>query len=345
MSLKDILKNRASNSSVTAKPNPLLARKINSLDTNSQDKPKVTQSQVNDIVNKIVSENKSTTSEIDTSMLSSATIEAIDSLADNFGPPPDKKVQPESKDTSLEDAKKAFDEKNSSAKVTESNNEESSNTTNNTSAEDSPKPEEKPVTTKKRKKSEPKVENQTEVDKTPNESKVDLSGQNFDYNKTAATVLSEYIDDDWREYEKQISEKLDKIRIEPDMNPGTLKYILADLNNLYDEIAVPLTEQKKLLESLTDKDFGVATTYRIVNNVGGSNEHERDRNGILALMSAGENKINFIALIAAAKMRYTFLYSVYNRIRYKSQICITMSCAIKMEFGLLNGEEKQNADN
>lgn len=145
--------------------------------------------------------------------------------------------------------------------------------------------------------------------------------------------------DNWKDYEKNIVEKLDNIRIESDMNPGTLKYALAELNNLYDEISVPMVSVRKILDTLTDKDFGIATSYKIMNKTNGSNEDERDRNSIIALTSVGEEKLNFIAVIAAAKMRYIFLKSIMNRIQYKSQICITMSGAMKMELGFMNGKD------
>jgi hypothetical protein len=162
---------------------------------------------------------------------------------------------------------------------------------------------------------------------------INVLGQKMSYEDAAQLVMDQFADDGWKEFEKDVIAKMDAIKIEPDMNPGTLKYVLHDLDELNDLIALPYADTKKLLDALTDKDFGAAAAYRTAHNVGGKNEQERDRNGVLALSSAqiGGKELNFIALIAAARMRWTFVSSVYNRIRYKSQVCITMSSALKME--------------
>ena len=132
---------------------------------------------------------------------------------------------------------------------------------------------------------------------------------------------------------------MNDIRIEPDMNPGTLKYALAELNNLNDEIALALIEQKQLLDTLTDKEFGAATALLAMNSRG-ANAEERKANGFAALQHAkfgDDEEVNLIALINAVKARFAFLNSLSKRIQYKSNTCITMSGAMKMERSLMTG--------
>ena len=169
----------------------------------------------------------------------------------------------------------------------------------------------------------------------------DILGKKVSYDEMAGTVMDFFIDDDWKATQQELTEKMNAIRIEPDMNPGTLKYALAELNNLNDEIALAFVEQKQLLDMLTDKEFGAATALMAMNSRG-SNAEERKANGFLALTKArfnGKDDVNLIALINAVKARFVFLNSLTKRIQYKSNTCITMSGAMKMEQSLMTGAQ------
>ena len=160
----------------------------------------------------------------------------------------------------------------------------------------------------------------------------------IDVNVSTAEYLNYFVDDEWKEKEKYFLDKVTNIRIEADMNPGTLKFTLADLCALNDEVMPHYLEQKKIYDSLVNKDFGSATAFKIANSTG-SNSEERKRSGILALMKAKINgqEINYITLINAVQMRYNALNEIMKMIKYKSDICITMASAIKTEMQLVNG--------
>lgn len=167
---------------------------------------------------------------------------------------------------------------------------------------------------------------------------IDVLGDQIDVNVSTAEYLNYFVDDEWEEKEKYFLDKVTNIRIEADMNPGTLKFTLADLCALNDEVIPHYLEQKKIYDSLVNKDFGSATAFKIANSTG-SNSEERKRSGILALMKAKINgqEINYITLINAVQMRYNALNEIIKMIKYKSDICITMASAIKTEMQLVNG--------
>ena len=167
---------------------------------------------------------------------------------------------------------------------------------------------------------------------------IDVLGDQIDVNVSTAEYLNYFVDDEWKEKEKYFLDKVTNIRIEADMNPGTLKFTLADLCALNDEVMPHYLEQKKIYDSLVNKDFGSATAFKIANSTG-SNSEERKRSGILALMKAKINgqEINYITLINAVQMRYNTLNEIMKMIKYKSDICITMASAIKTEMQLVNG--------
>lgn len=167
---------------------------------------------------------------------------------------------------------------------------------------------------------------------------IDVLGEKLDIDTATAEYLNYFIDTEWQEKEKYFLDKVTNIRIEADMNPGTLKFTLADLCALNDEVMPHYLEQKKIYDSLVNKDFGSATAFKIANSTG-SNSEERKRTGTLALMKAKINgqEINYISLINAVQMRYNSLNEIMKMIKYKSDICITMASAIKTEMQLVNG--------
>lgn len=167
---------------------------------------------------------------------------------------------------------------------------------------------------------------------------IDVLGEKLDVDTATAEYLNYFIDTEWQEKEKYFLDKVTNIRIEADMNPGTLKFTLADLCALNDEVMPHYLEQKKIYDSLVNKDFGSATAFKIANSTG-SNSEERKRTGTLALMKAKINgqEINYISLINAVQMRYNSLSEIIKMIKYKSDICITMASAIKTEMQLVNG--------
>ena len=187
---------------------------------------------------------------------------------------------------------------------------------------------------KSKKKSSKKHEEVEKIDMTT----IDVLGDQIDVNVSTAEYLNYFVDDEWKEKEKYFLDKVTNIRIEADMNPGTLKFTLADLCALNDEVMPHYLEQKKIYDSLVNKDFGSATAFKIANSTG-SNSEERKRSGILALMKAKINgqEINYITLINAVQMRYNALNEIIKMIKYKSDICITMASAIKTEMQLVNG--------
>lgn len=148
---------------------------------------------------------------------------------------------------------------------------------------------------------------------------IDVLGEKLDVDTATAEYLNYFIDTEWQEKEKYFLDKVTNIRIEADMNPGTLKFTLADLCALNDEVMPHYLEQKKIYDSLVNKDFGSATAFKIANSTG-SNSEERKRTGTLALMKAKINgqEINYISLINAVQMRYNALSEIMKMIKYKS---------------------------
>lgn len=189
----------------------------------------------------------------------------------------------------------------------------------------------------KKAKAEAKKESE-EPEAKGSELDTDLFSKKKSYKESAGAILDYFVDDEWRAREKELMEKMSNIRIERDMNVGTLKYVLADLSNLMDEFAGELYEQRQVLDILENKETGLIPTIKKT-AADGANACERERKATEAILHAkiGDNHdLNLVEIANTAHTRYTFLDSLFRRIQMKQSLCITMASGLKMEEKLIN---------
>ena len=154
------------------------------------------------------------------------------------------------------------------------------------------------------------------------------------YSEAIQAIKSKFVDEEWENFRKEVIEESDNIVIESDMQEGAMKKTIAKLNALREKIWVYFVDTKSLFESLSNKDTeGLIERVKFA-NLEGSNETVRKKAGVLAVMNyvtpEGE-KINLYEVYDETKNRFYFLKSVMDTIKYKSDVLITMSSAIKME--------------
>ena len=193
------------------------------------------------------------------------------------------------------------------------------------------KAEEKKAKAEAKKESEEPETEEPELD-------TDLFPKKKSYKESAGAMLDYFVDDEWRAREKELMEKMSDIRIERDMNVGTLKYVLADLSNLMDEFAGELYEQRQVLDILENKETGLIPTIKKT-AADGANACERERKATEAILHAkiGDNHdLNLVEIANTAHTRYTFLDNLFRRIQMKQSLCITMASGLKMEEKLIN---------
>lgn len=197
--------------------------------------------------------------------------------------------------------------------------------------------------TKKKRKSTRKKATKKETAEETEAAPVVLNAREFEvqnimdckmsYEEMVAKFESSLVDDSWEDYKKSVLTELENIKVASDMNPGMLNVTLTQLNDLDRLITPDHSQFKALLETLTNKEDGICTCIRYQAMANGANENERRANGYYALTNAtyeGE-KINFINLIAGTRMKYIFLDSIKQRIKFMSNLCITFLGALKIE--------------
>jgi hypothetical protein len=161
----------------------------------------------------------------------------------------------------------------------------------------------------------------------------DIMGSKMSFEEMVAKYESAFEDEAWEEYKAEVTAELENIKVAADMNPGMLRVTLTQLSDLDGMITLEHAKFKGLLESLTNKEDGVCTCIRYQAMANGANENERRANGYAALTNGtyeGE-PINFMNLIAGTRLKYIFLESIKQRIKFMSNLCITFLGAMKVE--------------
>ena len=161
----------------------------------------------------------------------------------------------------------------------------------------------------------------------------DILDSKMSYEEMVAKFQSTFEDEGWVEFRNGVVTELEQIKVAADMNPGMLRITLTQLNDLYGRIAVEHANFKALLEALTNKEDGICTCIRYQAAAIGANESERRANGYNALTNGVRNgePCNFVNLIAGTRMKYIFLDSIRQRIKFMSDLCITFLGAMKVE--------------
>lgn len=161
----------------------------------------------------------------------------------------------------------------------------------------------------------------------------DILDSKMSYEEMVAKFQSTFEDEGWVEFRNGVVTELEQIKVAADMNPGMLRITLTQLNDLYGRIAVEHANFKALLEALTNKEDGICTCIRYQAAAIGANESERRANGYNALTNGVRNgePFNFVNLIAGTRMKYIFLDSIRQRIKFMSDLCITFLGAMKVE--------------
>jgi hypothetical protein len=164
---------------------------------------------------------------------------------------------------------------------------------------------------------------------------MNLPTTSMNFATAAAALTSPFTDSEWEEFKEGIEVQLNEIVITQEMNPGTLKVTLTELNMVYDQIAQPLHQTRSLLDNLTNKEDGTIVVIKSVNTGTGNNDMERKKAGYLAAMNYapknGGGNINLFEMAAEVRSRYYFLKNIFDRIQYKANMLITMNGALKLE--------------
>ena len=138
-------------------------------------------------------------------------------------------------------------------------------------------------------------------------------------------------DDEWERFKNDTLIKMSGIQIKENIPPNVILHVAADLDSMYSSIYDKYMETKTGLENLTNKEDGILAVIKAT-NAKGSNETERKANGVAAAEKYKIDKttVNLFHLIAETRSRLNFLQGIIDQVRFKKDLLVTASAAIKV---------------
>lgn len=159
--------------------------------------------------------------------------------------------------------------------------------------------------------------------------KIKTTGETF--NRISDFIVNPVADDEWERFKNDTLIKMSGIQIKENIPPNVILYVAADLDSMYSSIYDKYMETKTGLENLTNKEDGILAVIKAT-NAKGSNETERRANGVAAAEKYKIDKttVNLFHLIAETRSRLNFLQGIIDQVRFKKDLLVTASAAIKV---------------
>ena len=186
-----------------------------------------------------------------------------------------------------------------------------------------PEPEVKPKS--KKKSSRKKKKEEAKVEPKENKEPVDLE-------KAEELMLDTIMPcaEGWQEEKEKINGMLSKIVITEELDPTSVKLLIADMSKTLREIIMLSTEAKVALANLKD----IIEEVKTVSSVG-SNSEERKMNAMYAIKNYEyeESIVDLTVLLKFYRERQEFYDAAIKEIEINRQMLITFGSVFKLELG------------
>ena len=188
-----------------------------------------------------------------------------------------------------------------------------------------PEPEPEPEVKPKSKKKSNKKKKKEEVKAKENKEPVDL--------EKAEELMLDIImpcAEGWAEEKEKINGMLSKIVITEELDPTSVKLLIADMSKTLREIIMLSTEAKVALANLKD----IIEEVKTVSSVG-SNSEERKMNAMYAIKNYEyeESIVDLTVLLKFYRERQEFYDAAIKEIEINRQMLITFGSVFKLELG------------
>ena len=151
------------------------------------------------------------------------------------------------------------------------------------------------------------------------------------FNSIVDFVINPIQDNEWNKFKEEMTVKVDGIVIKDNIPPNVVLLIASDLDSTYNMIYEKYMEIKTALDNFTNKEDGILSVIKATHSKC-SNETERKANGVAAAQKykIGKTTVNLFELIAETRNRYNFLQGLIDQIKFKKDLLIIASSAIKV---------------
>lgn len=149
----------------------------------------------------------------------------------------------------------------------------------------------------------------------------------------AASILNIESDEEFEKFRKEITEKVNNIYITSDINPTSVGIAVEAIDSLMVDVMEWYWRTKTIYDNLTNDKDGKLTVVRSLNKKG-NNPDERARNSYLALKNyklKDNTTIDLLDTVYSIRYKYTFISNVFDRLKIKKELLVTMTAKLKME--------------
>lgn len=196
--------------------------------------------------------------------------------------------------------------------------------------------EEKPKKRSRRKKAK-KEENAEDKDTEESSNETfefeDVQGGKVATLDEATSILNIEANEDFEKFRKEITEKVNNIYITSDINPTSVGIAVEAIDSLMVDVMEWYWRTKTIYDNLTNDKDGKLTVVRSLNKKG-ANPDERARNSYLALKNyklKDNTTIDLLDTVYSIRYQYTFISNVFDRLKMKKDLLVTMTAKLKME--------------
>ena len=190
-----------------------------------------------------------------------------------------------------------------------------------------PEPEPEPEVKPKSKKKSSKKKKKEEVKVEPKENK-----EPVDLEKAEELMLDTIMPcaEGWQDEKEKINGMLSKIVITEELDPTSVKLLIADMSKTLREVIMLSTEAKVALANLKD----IIEEVKTVSSVG-SNSEERKMNAMYAIKNYEyeESIVDLTVLLKFYRERQEFYDAAIKEIEINRQMLITFGSVFKLELG------------
>lgn len=142
-------------------------------------------------------------------------------------------------------------------------------------------------------------------------------------------------EEDWIKFRDDITARIQKVRIDSDINPGSIKFAMDELDALFTEVRLQLIKTDGAINRIDNKKTGAATIIEkdVLGKLGKVSTAERDYAVQKALIDVptGGHHLNLLFLLGKAYDRKTTLDGFMSIIDAKKKALITACSVMKTE--------------
>ena len=158
-------------------------------------------------------------------------------------------------------------------------------------------------------------------------------------NKVKETFAVNFQDDEWKNKKEELEKRAENIRIEPDINLGSVRILLAQCTNLYSDLKREQRSNKTLYNVLCDKTIGLIQRQQQI-NANGKNNEDRKKNSVLSCeqfkMKDKDNvEYNLYDMAMVMQDRIDTINDLLDDVKQKKETLISYLAVLKLENGMV----------